>query len=292
MSSLKIAIFSSTEAILTYNLLKYLDTKTAAGEPLQFEIVFFFSDNSNPKVKYYNPFCSILNPLYTSLNITNELVKRKIPVEIIDIDEFYKLYKCDPIQTDIITSNQSISPVNKKDMLIRQEFYKIVEEKLSAFEKQSNVKIDLILLDGYFSIITDPLLKRKILNCHHDGDLTKVNEKGERIYVGFHPTLHAFINEEKYICLTTHFINHHLDAGEIIGVSAPLYIDFERDQKYFDFTLPLNKDDYVKFFSDQKNYSKMRQIEDLYEAYLIVYSQTELALKSLDYITFMRRSRI
>ncbi len=77
--------------------------------------------------------------------------------------------------------------------------------------------IDLIVLAGYMRIITPVLLRAypQILNVH-PADLTKCNEKGERLYVGRDAVKLALENGESRTRSTVHLVNEEVDAGAIV----------------------------------------------------------------------------
>jgi folate-dependent phosphoribosylglycinamide formyltransferase PurN len=106
---------------------------------------------------------------------------------------------------------------SKKDLSLRPGFDELVVKKIEPY------KIDLIVLGGYMSIQTTPLLERykaRIINVH-PADLTIMNGV-ERKYVGMHTIRDAIMDGELCLRSTSHIVREKVDNGEILIVSKPI----------------------------------------------------------------------
>jgi len=286
-SGIKIAVFSSDAGIGAWYLLQYCDAQKKLGQPVPFEIVYFFSDkdsaNGASRIKIMpNIYYALLDPVYATQDVRPLLRERHIAVECLDMDDFYKQRG--------FQSKHSAPLINEKNCAIRREYYELVNSKLKEFEMRSGSKIDLIVLDNYMSIITEPIFQWPIINCHC-ADLRKLNDQGERVYAGYHPVLSALANQEPHLYATTHFVDQFVDNGSIIEVSEPFPVDFKRDQAFIAFDAPTDKEGCFNYFSNMDNYpTLLTKIEDLYEAYLKLYVQNKLLNSTLISIATNTRS--
>lgn len=108
---------------------------------------------------------------------------------------------------------------SKKDLSLRPGFDELVVKKIEPY------KIDLIVLGGYMSIQTAPLLERyggRIINVH-PADLTIMVDK-ERKYIGMHTVRDAIMEGEMYLRSTSHIVREKVDNGEILIVSKPIQV--------------------------------------------------------------------
>jgi phosphoribosylglycinamide formyltransferase-1 len=159
-----------------------------------YKVVLIFTDTSNDKIdKNSKRICH-------ALQIAREY---EISYEYVDILDFYKEH----------------GQKSKKDLTLRPEFDKIVVEKIEPY------KIDLIVLGGYMSITTKPLLDRysgKIVNVH-PADLS-IKSGLDRKYVGIHTVRDAILEDEKEVRASTHIVREKVDHGEILIISKPVKI--------------------------------------------------------------------
>jgi folate-dependent phosphoribosylglycinamide formyltransferase PurN len=122
-------------------------------------------------------------------------------------------YEC----IDIIDYYLEHGHKSKKDLSLRPGFDELVVKKIEPY------KIDLIVLGGYMSIQTRPLLERynsRIINVH-PADLT-IKVQNERKYVGIHTVRDAILEGETTIRSTSHIVREKVDNGEILVVSKPI----------------------------------------------------------------------
>jgi len=122
-------------------------------------------------------------------------------------------YEC----IDIIDYYLERGHKSKKDLSLRPGFDELVVKKIEPY------KIDLIVLGGYMSIQTAPLLERyrgRIINVH-PADLTIMNGT-ERKYIGMHTVRDAIMEGEMYLRSTSHIVREKVDNGEILVVSKPI----------------------------------------------------------------------
>jgi folate-dependent phosphoribosylglycinamide formyltransferase PurN len=138
----------------------------------------------------------------------------KIICNALDIAKENRIdYEC----IDIIDYYLERGQHSKKDLSLRPGFDELVVKKIEPY------KIDLIVLGGYMSIQTAPLLERykgRIINVH-PADLTIMNGM-ERKYVGMHTIRDAIMEGEKYLKSTSHIVREKVDNGEILIVSKPI----------------------------------------------------------------------
>ncbi len=124
-----------------------------------------------------------------------------IPVEINDINEFYKT-----------------KGLPKKDLSIRKEFDMI---SLRLIEKYNP---DIIVLAGYMSILTDVIIKRYLTINVHPANLSIKNTDGTRKYTGAHAVRDAILSGEKYIHSSTHIVEEIVDNGRLLLISKPVEV--------------------------------------------------------------------
>lgn len=132
-----------------------------------------------------------------------KLKKLGIPVEVVDIKEFY--------------AGRPIS-----DMNIRSEY----EEKLIQVIREKNWNPDLIACSGYMYVLTPRFLREfpnRVLNVH-PADLSIV-EGGKRKYTGLHVVRDQIEAGEKATRSTIHIMNEIPDHGPIVVVSPPLPVE-------------------------------------------------------------------
>ena len=101
------------------------------------------------------------------------------------------------------------------------------EEVFNTFFK--NKDIDLIVLSGFMLRIPKSFLDRfskRIINIH-PADLRKLDENGERKYVGIGSDVIRRVIEDghKKTFSVIHFVTEKFDDGEIICISRPLYVE-------------------------------------------------------------------
>jgi phosphoribosylglycinamide formyltransferase-1 len=82
------------------------------------------------------------------------------------------------------------------------------------------------------SIATQPLISSFLGVNVHPADLTILNEDGKRKYTGDEAVLNAILAREKYIRSTTHVVEHEVDGGKILMVSAPVEVVLPKNFDY------------------------------------------------------------
>jgi folate-dependent phosphoribosylglycinamide formyltransferase PurN len=131
-----------------------------------------------------------------------------------DITEEYGIaYECKDIRDFYRSKGQR----SHRDLSLRPEFDERVVNRVSLHD------IDLVVLAGYMSITTEPLLMEfdgRMLNVH-PADLSIV-ENGERKYVGIHVVRDAILAGERELRATTHVVREKVDHGEILVISEPV----------------------------------------------------------------------
>ena len=112
---------------------------------------------------------------------------------------------------------------NKKlsDLKARQSYFSEVGVLIRGFQA------DVIMLSGFMRIITEPLLseyKNRILNVH-PADLTILDKRGQRKYIGTDAVAKAIAAGEKSTRSTIHLVTADIDNGPIVTLSAPLPVE-------------------------------------------------------------------
>lgn len=122
---------------------------------------------------------------------------------------------------DILAFYRSRGHKTKKDLSVRPRFDRRVLERLRPYD------VDAIVLAGYMSVVTEPLLEAfsgRIVNVH-PADL-RILEQGRRKYTGDYAVRDAILAGEGALRATTHIVREEIDGGEILMVSAPLPVEF------------------------------------------------------------------
>jgi phosphoribosylglycinamide formyltransferase-1 len=132
-----------------------------------------------------------------------KLEKLGIPVEVVDIHDFY-----------------GGRPI--RDMKVREAY----DEKLLSVIDEKKWEPDIIACSGYMYILTERFLRRfsnKVLNVH-PADLSIV-EKGRRKYTGAHAVEDQIKAGEKVTRSTIHIMDEKADHGPILFVSDGLPVE-------------------------------------------------------------------
>ncbi len=134
-----------------------------------------------------------------------ELARRAgIPVEIFSFKQFLKERKA-----------------KRTDPEARWAYFAEVLKRIERWQP------DVLMLSGFMLIVTEPLLsayKYKILNVH-PADLTIVDERGRRKYVGMDAVAQAIQAGERFTRSTIHLVTEEVDGGPIIVLSDPLEVE-------------------------------------------------------------------
>ncbi len=123
-------------------------------------------------------------------------------------------------QEDILGFYRSRGHGTKRDLSLRPEFDRRVLETLVPHS------VDAIVLAGYMSVVTEPLLEAfpgRIINVH-PADL-RILEGGRRKYTGDFAVRDAILAGESVLRATTHVVREKVDGGEILMVSDPVPVD-------------------------------------------------------------------
>lgn len=98
------------------------------------------------------------------------------------------------------------------DLIARRDYDKATLALLQPYEP------DLILLDGYLLVLTEPMLKAfdgRIINVHHS-DLTLLNERGRPKYPGLRAVRDAIDSGELDTRATAHIVTEAVDEGPVL----------------------------------------------------------------------------
>jgi len=126
-----------------------------------------------------------------------------IPVEVVDIHEFY-----------------AGRPIT--DMQVRREY----ENKLLSVMEERGWEPDVVACSGYMYILTPLFLSRfpyRVLNVH-PADLS-LEEGGRRKYTGLGAVRAQLEAGEKFTRSTVHLMTEEPDQGPILVISPPLPVD-------------------------------------------------------------------
>jgi phosphoribosylglycinamide formyltransferase-1 len=132
-----------------------------------------------------------------------KLEKLGIPVEVVDIHDFY--------------GNKPLT-----DMEIREAY----DEKLVSTINQRKWEPDIIACSGYMYILTEKFLNRfsnRVLNVH-PADLS-IMERGRRKYAGSHAVEDQIKAGEKVTRSTIHIMDEKADHGPILFISDVLPVE-------------------------------------------------------------------
>ncbi len=157
----------------------------ASGERPPFELVFIFSDRSDGKSR------------------GEEIARRAgIPYFSYDIRRFHEL------------KGAARSVRTETGMALRREFDRVAGRLVGAFG------VDLIALGGYMSFLT----LERCVNVH-PADLSLVDERGDRRFVGDDAVLDAILAGEKELRSSTIWTDLGVDSGPLLMLSPPLAVD-------------------------------------------------------------------
>lgn len=148
---------------------------------------------------------------------TREIAEKyNLPWAGCDIRKFYAAHGEESTKLD-----------SEKRRLLRDEWSMELLQTVRSFD------VDFALFAGFVPL-TNIASHIPCLNVH-PGDLTRYDENGERIYAGLHvlPVEKALLNGEKYLRSSVILVQAYsgsghkdIDAGPVLGVSAPLMIDY------------------------------------------------------------------
>lgn len=114
-------------------------------------------------------------------------------------------------------------PIDEK----RKKYEEQLIEKLEELALIHKFSVDFILLSGYMRIVTSTLLNKypeRVLNIH-PADLTILDARGERRYVGANGVYDALIAGERKTRSTMIIVDEGVDSGPIIGLGPSLEYD-------------------------------------------------------------------
>ncbi|MGE0792599.1 MAG: formyltransferase family protein [Candidatus Woesearchaeota archaeon] len=124
-----------------------------------------------------------------------------------------------PIITRDIKSFYKHRNKSRRDMQVREEFDLETIKALQPFE------ISVIAYGGYMSIVS-PYLASEYLGINvHPADLSILDEKGARKFVGDNAVWDAIVAEEDNVRSSTHIIEPKVDGGRILMISEPLKLE-------------------------------------------------------------------
>jgi len=124
------------------------------------------------------------------------------------------------IREDIQAFYRSRGHATRRDLSLRPAYDRCVLDALAPY------RIDAIVLAGYMSVVTEPLLNAfagRIVNVH-PADL-RILEGGRRKYTGDYAVRDAILAGESVLRATTHIVRAEVDGGEILMVSAPVPVE-------------------------------------------------------------------
>jgi folate-dependent phosphoribosylglycinamide formyltransferase PurN len=124
--------------------------------------------------------------------------------------------------------------VRRSDMDARAEYDRETLGLLDRFHP------DVLLLDGYLLVVTDPLLRvfdGRIVNVHHS-DLLQRNALGKVKYPGLRAVRDAFLEGEIETRASAHIVSEALDDGPVLlrswAFPAPPVVAWAREHDHLD----------------------------------------------------------
>ncbi len=132
-------------------------------------------------------------------------------------NKFSLPWECDDIE-DLYAER---GHANKHDLSFRPAYFERVVRKLEQY------KPDVIVLGGFMSIVTEPLLSAWLGINVHPADLSIV-ENGKRKYTGDKAVRDQILAGETTLRSSTHIVRQNVDYGEVLMVSDGLAVDVER----------------------------------------------------------------
>ncbi|MEW6444391.1 MAG: formyltransferase family protein [bacterium] len=143
-----------------------------------------------------------------------------------------------PVVTeDILAFYRARGHRGKQDLSLRPEFDRRVIEALAPFS------IDAVVLAGYMSVVTAPLLDAfagRIVNVH-PADL-RILEGGKRQYTGDRAVRDAILAGEPSVRSSTHIVRAEVDYGEVLMVSKPVPVVLPQGLGPGDLARPENRE--------------------------------------------------
>jgi len=152
------------------------------------------------------------------------------------------------VAEDILAFYQSRGHGNRKDLSLRPEFDRKILEVLAPYEA------DAIVLAGYMSVVTGPLLEAfsaRIINVH-PADL-RIMEGGKRKYTGDHAVRDAILAGDSAIRSTTHIVREEVDGGEVLMVSDPVTVDLPEGVSAADLGRPENRGELLRISDEHQD---------------------------------------
>jgi len=118
-------------------------------------------------------------------------------------------------------------PINsfEERRAVRKEFDQLMAADIEGVACERGVDIDVVVLGGYMSFVTEPIFEGYVTINVHPGDLTAVAPSGRRRYTGDAAVRRAILAGEPQIHACTHLVTAEVDYGPIIFRSAGLQVD-------------------------------------------------------------------
>lgn len=122
---------------------------------------------------------------------------------------------------DILDFYAERGHANKRDLGLRPAYFERVLRKLEPY------KPDVVVLGGFMSIVSEPLLSTWLGINVHPADLSVV-ENGKRKYTSDNAVRDQILAGERELRSSTHLMRERTDYGEVLLVSRGLAVDLER----------------------------------------------------------------
>ncbi|MBI2085427.1 MAG: formyl transferase [Candidatus Aenigmarchaeota archaeon] len=176
--------------------------------------------------------------------------KFSLPFECEDMEDFYREY----------------GHPNKRDLSLRTQYFERVVRRLEQY------KPDTIVLGGFMSIVTEPLLSAWLGINVHPADLSII-ENERRKYTGDKAVRDQILDGEPELRSSTHIVRHDVDYGEVLMVSGSVPVDLEKaamklaDEGLLNIDLDPRTFD-LEFLRDPKNRRVSKMIADKHQDWL------------------------
>lgn len=129
-----------------------------------------------------------------------------------------------PVVTRDLESYCNSRNVSKYNMESRKFFDKETSKIMNYYN------VSVIAFAGYMSIVTESLISNFICLNVHPADLTILNKKGERKYIGSTAVKDAMLAGETHLKSTIHLLTEKIDGGPILIVSKPMEVEKQLKQ--------------------------------------------------------------
>jgi phosphoribosylglycinamide formyltransferase-1 len=80
----------------------------------------------------------------------------------------------------------------------------------------------LVVLAGYATLVTEPLLDKYVVINVHLADLSQRDPEGKPLFPGLHPVMDALSSGMTHVAASTHIATESMDEGLVLMISRPV----------------------------------------------------------------------